>query len=226
MPSTGMIHRRAAGFTMIEILVTLVILMIGLLGIAGMMAQGQRASFEAYQRQQALALANDMAERIKANPVGVDDTVVGATYLAAIGSPVGTGTRFSAMTADCAAANCTTTDLVQYDVAMWDGLLAGAAAETATTGGTAIGPLLNPRGCVQLVNSTACPACGGALASRQVHSRVSVAWQGSFATSSPSAAGETCGTGLYRDPATGNVSDAFRRVVSVEVYTVLPCTCP
>ena len=51
------------GFTLIEVLVTLVILMFGLLGIAGLMAKGQRASFEAYQRQAALAIANDMAER-------------------------------------------------------------------------------------------------------------------------------------------------------------------
>ena len=40
------------GFTLIEVLVTLVILMFGLLGIAGLMAKGQRASFEAFQRQQ------------------------------------------------------------------------------------------------------------------------------------------------------------------------------
>ena len=34
---------------MIEVLVTLVIMMIGLLGIAGLMAQGQRSSIEAWQ---------------------------------------------------------------------------------------------------------------------------------------------------------------------------------
>ena len=42
------------GFTLIEVLVTLVILTFGLLGIAGLMAKGQRASFEAFERQQAL----------------------------------------------------------------------------------------------------------------------------------------------------------------------------
>ena len=52
-----------SGFTLIEVLVTLVILTFGLLGIAGLMAKGQRISFEAYQRQQAVALASDMAER-------------------------------------------------------------------------------------------------------------------------------------------------------------------
>jgi type IV pilus assembly protein PilV len=219
--------RRAAGFTMIEILVTLVILMIGLLGIAGLMAQSQRASFEAYQRQQALALANDMAERVKANRPGVDNTAVTTTYVAAVpaGTPAGTGTRFAAMTTNCAVSNCTTSDLVEYDAAIWDGLLAGSAAET-TTSGTVLGPLISPRGCIQtLPGATACPACGGPPASRQVTYRISVAWQGSYSTIAPAAA-DTCGSGLYNDPRTGAADETYRRLVSVDVYTVIPCACP
>ncbi|MPZ45108.1 MAG: type IV pilus modification protein PilV [Betaproteobacteria bacterium] len=228
--SAAKANRESAGFTMIEVLVTLVILMIGLLGIAGLMAQGQRASFEAYQRQQALALANDMAERVKANRPGVDNTAVATTYAAAVpvGTPAGTSTRFTALTADdivnCATSNCTTSDMVEYDAAIWDGLLAGAAAETERSTGAAIGPLLNPRGCIQTPSETAC-VCGGAPASRQVTYRISVAWQGSYSTFEPAAA-DTCGSGLYNDPRTGTVDDAFRRLVSVDVYTVIPCACP
>ena len=59
--------KQRRGFTMIEVLVTLVILLFGLLGIAGMMAKGQRAAYEALQRQQALAMVADMAERILGN---------------------------------------------------------------------------------------------------------------------------------------------------------------
>ena len=62
-----MCRQLSRGFTLIEVLVTLVILTFGLLGIAGLMAKGQRASFEAYQRQAALAIANDMAERMRSN---------------------------------------------------------------------------------------------------------------------------------------------------------------
>ena len=43
------------GFTLLEVLISLLILMIALLGIAALMLKGQRAGFEAYQRQQALA---------------------------------------------------------------------------------------------------------------------------------------------------------------------------
>jgi type IV pilus assembly protein PilV len=61
-------HRKSAvGFTLLEVLVALLILLIGLLGIAGLLIKGQRASYESYQRQQALALAQDMAEKIRAN---------------------------------------------------------------------------------------------------------------------------------------------------------------
>ena len=223
-----------SGFTMIEILVTLVILMIGLLGIAGLMAQGQRASFEAYQRQQALMLANDMAERIKANRAGVNDDEVATTYVEAVplGTPAGTGTRFEDLrtgtTTNCAATNCSTEQAVQYDAALWDGLLAGGAAETDRTSGDALGPLLRPRGCVQTLSTTACPACGGPPASRQVIYRVSVAWQGNYSTFSPEAdtPANTCGRGEYRNPADGTVDENFRRLVAVDVYTVIPCACP
>ena len=60
-------HSRASGFTLIEILVSLTLIAVGLLGLAQLIVKGQRASFEAYQRQQAIALANDMLEKIKAN---------------------------------------------------------------------------------------------------------------------------------------------------------------
>jgi type IV pilus assembly protein PilV len=220
------------GFTMIEVLVTLVILMVGLLGIAGLMAQGQRASFEAYQRQQALALANDMAERIKANRPGVDSTAVATTYDASIGSgaaaTLGSGTRFAQLVAgsitNCATTNCTTAQVVAYDAALWDGLLQGAAGETDSTTGAAIGPILRPRGCVQqLPGATACPAPGGAPTSRQVTYRVSVAWQGNFPTQPPTAldAENTCGENQYQFQNVTN--DANRKMVSVDVYTVLAC---
>jgi type IV pilus assembly protein PilV len=221
---------RQPGFTMIEVLVTMVILMIGLLGIAGLMAQGQRTSFEAYQRQQALALASDMAERVKANRPGVDTASVTTTYAGAlaVATPAGAGTRFTTLTTgaitNCLTTTCTTTDAVLYDAAVWDGLLSGGASETDRASGTALGPLLTPRGCVESIATSACPACGGPAASRQVTYRISVAWQGNFSTIQPAAS--QCGVDQYRDPRTGNVDNTYRRLVSVDVYTVIPCICP
>ncbi len=60
--------RRQTGFSLIEVLVTLVILAFGLLGIAGLMVSGisNTASSEALSK--ASQLAGDMADRMRANP--------------------------------------------------------------------------------------------------------------------------------------------------------------
>ena len=56
-----------AGFSLIEVLVTILILMVGLLGLAGLQSRALTAQMEAYQRSQALILLKDMADRINAN---------------------------------------------------------------------------------------------------------------------------------------------------------------
>jgi len=55
------------GVTMLEVLVSLVILVFGLLGLIGMQAHTQVATFESYQRGQALILVQDMADRVSTN---------------------------------------------------------------------------------------------------------------------------------------------------------------
>jgi type IV pilus assembly protein PilV len=61
------------GLTLLEILISLVVLSVGLLGIAGMQATGLRNNHAAYTKTQATALAMDMADRIRANPQGAAD---------------------------------------------------------------------------------------------------------------------------------------------------------
>lgn len=73
--------RPAAGFTLVEILVALVVLSVGLLGIAGLFVESLQSGRTASQRVQAIALATDMAERIRANRDGLltyDDGASGA----------------------------------------------------------------------------------------------------------------------------------------------------
>lgn len=60
-------HGRARGFTLVEILVTLVILAIGLLGLAGLMFEGMRNNQGSYLRTQASIYAYDIADRMRAN---------------------------------------------------------------------------------------------------------------------------------------------------------------
>jgi type IV pilus assembly protein PilV len=55
------------GFTLLEVLVAIVVLSIGLLGLAGLMASSVRNNHSAYQRTQAAWLAYDMVDRMRAN---------------------------------------------------------------------------------------------------------------------------------------------------------------
>ena len=56
---------------MLEVLIAILIISIGLLGMAGMQAAGLRANVGASQRSAATMLAYDMADRMRANIAGV-----------------------------------------------------------------------------------------------------------------------------------------------------------
>jgi len=65
--SSGPSAREARGFTLVEVLVALVVLTIGMLGIAAVYLEGLRSSRMALLRTQGVVLAADMADRIRAN---------------------------------------------------------------------------------------------------------------------------------------------------------------
>lgn len=62
--------RQQQGFNLIEILVALVVLTLGLLGIAGLQLSSIRNTQSSYSRSIAIAAANDLAERMYANTPG------------------------------------------------------------------------------------------------------------------------------------------------------------
>ena len=64
-------HKNESGFTLIEILIAVVILSIGLLGMAGIQLKGLRGTTNSTLRSDATIMANDIAERIHANSGGV-----------------------------------------------------------------------------------------------------------------------------------------------------------
>jgi len=59
------------GFTLIEVLVALLVLGIGLLGVAGLQSASLSMNQGSYLRSQATVLAGDIADRMRANPRGV-----------------------------------------------------------------------------------------------------------------------------------------------------------
>ncbi|NJM11545.1 MAG: type IV pilus modification protein PilV [Synechococcaceae cyanobacterium SM1_2_3] len=68
-------YRQAAvcchGFTLLEVLVTLIVLSVGLLSLAGLQVVGLRTSHSAYMRTQATIQSYDLIDRMRANISGV-----------------------------------------------------------------------------------------------------------------------------------------------------------
>lgn len=115
---------------MLEVLVTLVITAIGLLGLAGVQARLQVTELEAYQRAQAIILMNDMANRLASNRAGA------ASYVTGAAAPLGAG-------ASCPSAAATQ---IQRDQRDWCNALQGASE---TQDGNTLGAMIGGRGCVE-----------------------------------------------------------------------------
>jgi len=58
------------GFSLVEVLVSMVVVALGILALAGLLQAATRYSKMAELRSSAVLLANDIADRIRANPVG------------------------------------------------------------------------------------------------------------------------------------------------------------
>ena len=59
--------RRNTGFTLIEVMVALLVLSVGMIGVAALHGQALAASGTAIYRSQAINLAGSIADRIRAN---------------------------------------------------------------------------------------------------------------------------------------------------------------
>lgn len=68
--STTSSHRLQAGMTLVEVLVTLVLISIGLLGVGALQLTTLRNNQESYVRSQAAMLAADILDRMRSNQTG------------------------------------------------------------------------------------------------------------------------------------------------------------
>lgn len=105
------------GFTLVESLVALVVMSVGMLGIAGLYVTGIKSGRSALLRTQAVNLASDIADRIRANRtalVNYDmDTYAGAPAEKGCVNPD-------------VAAPCTAADLAEDDLARWQAAVLAA----------------------------------------------------------------------------------------------------
>jgi type IV pilus assembly protein PilV len=165
-------YTRQHGTSLVEVLVTLVILAFGLLGVAGLQAKMSLAEMESYQRSQALMALTQMTEFMSANAAQATSYLIAGT--------IGTG--------DTQPTNCTTiTPGPIRDLCEWSNSLKGASEQKSALN---VGGMVGAVGCITQLTA-ANPALGVCTAGIY---RVSVAWQGMNPAPTPALA---CGLGSY-----------------------------
>ncbi len=128
LPKRKFATRRVAGFTLVEVLVSMVILSIGLLGIAGLQVGVAKYKVNSWARAAVSGLYSDFADRVRMNTdvaganfiTGVTSTsqyVLNSTWAAQQGATPATPSP------NCETAVCTATERATYDMAVWRQLI-------------------------------------------------------------------------------------------------------
>lgn len=121
------------GFTLIEVLVTVVVVSIGLLGLAGLQINGLRANLSSEARSKATLLASDIIERMRANPLGI----AGNNYDGIDTTAIGCGAApnpFCSNTSNAVADNCNSAEMAAFDAWVWACGLPPANANVVRSG--------------------------------------------------------------------------------------------
>jgi type IV pilus assembly protein PilV len=114
------LHRPAAGFSLIEVLVALVVFSVGALAIAGLQVRALKAQQLVESRGAAASLLSDFADRLRANPEAALSTnyVYNGTSYAAQRTTMNGASRPS-VTKDCGSNTCTAAELATSDLVEW-----------------------------------------------------------------------------------------------------------
>lgn len=164
--------RRARGLSLVEVLITVVVLAFGLLGLAAFQAKAHVGTIESYQRAQAAVLLQDMQSRLAGNGAKA------AEYKTT--TPLGTGSEVGEDCADEEAGSA-------RDLCEWSAALQGAAEQRD---GNHAGAMEGARGCITELRAQndATGVCTPAVY------QVTIAWQGMHPTRAPA---QACGRGQY-----------------------------
>jgi type IV pilus assembly protein PilV len=108
------LRKKASGLTLIEILVTMVITSIGLMGLLSLQMQAMKATQDTGNKSQAIWIFNDLANRIRANETSSVSYAVGLVNCAA--PPVAVCSNFFNGAATTTSAICTGPQLAAWDL--------------------------------------------------------------------------------------------------------------
>lgn len=131
--------RHGSGFTLLETLIALVVLSVGMLGIASLHVEGLRNGRTASLRTKAVVLATDMAEKMRANRAGAR----AGNYVVTAGDN-GNNNDCADDLAGGATVDCSPAQMAAHDVWLWKktlanpqtGLPGGATASISSDGAT------------------------------------------------------------------------------------------
>lgn len=103
--------QRLRGFSLMEVLVALLVLSIGLLGLAALQTTGLKFNHQSYERTQATLQAYDIFDSIRANKN--NNSVTNTTFdSVALNAQPGT--------TNCASVTCTDNEMAQYNIRQWN----------------------------------------------------------------------------------------------------------
>lgn len=105
------VRAQQSGFTLIEVLVSVLVLSIGLVGVAALQGVSLKNTQSAFMRSQATALAYDLADRMRANVIAARTGLYDPGTAAAV-----TGCKSTT--------GCTAQDMAKHDLAEWNAAIA------------------------------------------------------------------------------------------------------
>ena len=118
---------RAAGFSLVEVLVSIVVLSVGLLGTIGMLLASVRTSHESATFTAALNLARDLSEKVRMNKGIATRNDAGNAYLVEDWREGGaSGTPSAGVACVGGGTVCSTADLAAWDMNEWQRRIAKA----------------------------------------------------------------------------------------------------
>ncbi len=176
------------GMGLIEVLISILVVSVGVLGLTSAQVTAKRSVHEAVQRSTAAVLAQDILERMRTNGGQLADYV-------ADGAALGNGT-IGSLAKDCISSIniCTPTELVAYDLYQWEQAVDGSGE---VRNAISVGGLLTPTACIT--------EAAGVIT-------VAIAWRGMSPLSNPTSS--NCGVGLSRY----GTDEEYRQVLALSTF--------
>ena len=183
------------GSSLIEVLVSMMVFSVALLGLANLQVVSKQNNHDAIQRVTATLLTKDIITKMQSNATAL------AQYVSA------TGTRTLGRTSielepapNCQgeATPCSTAELAAHDLWQWEQAIDGTSE---TKNGASVGGMLLPTGCIS----------GPSTGDAGIYT-IAIAWRGKAKLRNSTAS--TCGeaTGLYGE------TNEYRRVIVVRTF--------